>query len=346
MTTLNPPYSNRGVVIKQSEENPLVSMVDYVRVSFKTHDIDYILENVMHLKKDYMQELESGFYGYIGTFQLDNIKVFYSALGDNRGILVEMSGKGCRQFESFLNWRKQTWFDFFADCLEHKGTFTRFDLAIDDYKTYFDIPMILEKVRNGEAVSKFRKSDYNGSYAIDDGEAGGTTIYFGSKKSEVYLCFYQKNYEQAEKYNQSLEDYPDWNRYELRLKNDRANIAVKELIERQDLLKVAKEIINNYLRFVEKRDTNRNTWKTCAFWEKFIGDVSKLSLYMEPKRDFYERSRNWLKNSCSPTMKMVLEADETLGKNDLSDMIMGAELSDKQEKMLNVFLADIGDMVY
>ncbi|GAA0414771.1 hypothetical protein GCM10008934_02040 [Virgibacillus salarius] len=35
------------------------------------------------------------------------------------------------------------------------------------------------------------------SYSIEDGSTGGTTIYFGSKKSEVYLCFYEKNYEQA-----------------------------------------------------------------------------------------------------------------------------------------------------
>ncbi len=59
-----------------------------------------------------MQELQTGFYGYVGTYQLDNIKIFYSVEGDNRGLLIEMSGKGCRQFESFLNWRKKTWFDF------------------------------------------------------------------------------------------------------------------------------------------------------------------------------------------------------------------------------------------
>nr|WP_299632587.1 hypothetical protein [uncultured Virgibacillus sp.] len=88
-----------------------------------------MLENVLHLKKEYMQELQTGFYGYVGTYQLDNIKVFYSVKGDNIGILIEMSGKGCRQFESFLNWRKKTWFDFFNDCLEYKGTFTRFDLS-------------------------------------------------------------------------------------------------------------------------------------------------------------------------------------------------------------------------
>lgn len=116
MTTQN-PLANRGVLIEKEkpdeDKNTLTAMVDYLRVSFKTHDVDFILENVVHLKKEYMRELDSGFYGYIGTYQLDAIKVFYSRAGDSRGILVELSGKGCRQFETFLNCRKKTWFDFF-----------------------------------------------------------------------------------------------------------------------------------------------------------------------------------------------------------------------------------------
>lgn len=42
---------------------------------------------------------------------------------------------------------------------------------------------------------------------------------------------------------------------------------------------------------------------------------------------FYEKSRRWLKNSCAPTMKMVLEADQALGRQDFPDMIINAELS-------------------
>ncbi|SDN50880.1 phage replication initiation protein [Fictibacillus solisalsi] len=351
MTELQiPPHANRGVVIvkedKENIEKPLISMVDYIRVTFKTHDIDYILENVVHLRKDYMTEKSSGFYGYIGTFELDQIKVFYSALDDNRGILVEMSGKGCRQFESFLKCRKKTWFDFFQDCIENKGTFTRFDLAIDDKRTYFSIPELLKKAQKGECISRFRKSDFNGSFDLVDGGLGGTTIYFGSKKSEAYLCFYEKNHEQSEKYNIPLEEIGEWNRYELRLKNDRAQVAVKALITQKNLTYIALKIINNYVRFVDADENiTREYWKTSPLWSEFIGDVEKLSLYTKPDADFYRKSRNWLQNSCAPTMKMVLEVDKHLGSTDLSDMILNAEMSDKQEKMLEVFLAEITDMV-
>lgn len=345
-----PPRANRGVVIvKEKEENvekPLTSMVDYIRVTFKTHDVDHIIENILHLNKDFMTEKPNGFYGYVGTFELDFIKVFYSPPGDNRGILIELSGQGCRQFESFLDCRKKTWFDFFQDCIQNGGSFTRLDLAIDDKKTYFSIPELLKKAQKGECISRFRKSDFNGSFDLSDGVTGGTTIYFGSKKSEAYLCFYEKNYEQSEKYNIPLEELGDWNRYELRLKSERAQAAIDALMKTKDLTLVAMQIINNYVRFVDAdEEVTREHWKTSLFWSEFIGDVGKLQLYMKPQRDFYQKTRNWLKNSCSPTMKMVLEVDQHLGRNDLSDMIMEAELSDKQEKMMDVFIAEVEDMV-
>lgn len=162
-------------------------MIDYIRISFKTHDVEMILEEVVHLKKEYMEHKESGFYGYTGTYQLDNIKIFYSHEFDIRGTLIEMSGKGCRQFESFLKARKITWIDFFKDCLDHGGKFPRLDISIDDTKTYFEIPMLFDKIRNGEAISRFKKTDYNGSLNMEDGEIGGTTLYFGSKNIQKYI---------------------------------------------------------------------------------------------------------------------------------------------------------------
>ncbi|AEK87634.1 putative replication protein; mobile element region [Bacillus amyloliquefaciens XH7] len=128
-----------------------------------------------------------------------------------------------------------------------------------------------------------------------------------SKKSEAYLCFYEKNYEQAEKYN----------------------IPLEELEIRIALTLVAMQIINNYVRFVDAdEEVTREHWKTSLFWSEFIGDVGKLQLYMKPQRDFYQKTRNWPENSCSPTM------------------IMEAELSEKQEKMLDVFFAEVADMVF
>lgn len=341
MTTLNPPYSNRGVQRNEDCEKPLVAMIDYLRVSFKTHNVDLILENVLHLKKAYMEHKESGFYGYIGTYQLDNIKVFYSHDTDERGTLIELSGTGCRQFETFLKTRKVTWFDFLRDCKENGGKFPRLDISIDDKKTYFEIPMLFDKIRNGEAISRFKKTDYNGSLLNEDGSKRGMTLYFGSKKhSEVYFCFYQKNYEQAEKYNKPVEDFGDWNRYELRFKNDRANAVISELLNNESMLPVAKGVIKNYLRFVDKGKTDRrDTWKTSHFWEVFLGDVERLQIYTKPQEDFYEKSRNWYMNQAARTRKMLKLVEDTKGISDLENFEEELELNEKQKYMLMTYFS-------
>src|SRR5699024_8876425 len=349
MTTLNPPYSNRGVQRNEECEKPLVAMIDYLRVSFKTHNVDLIIENVLHLKKEYMEHKESGFYGYIGTYQLDNIKVFYSHDIDERGTLIELSGTGCRQFETFLKTRKVTWYDFLRECKESGGKFPRLDISIDDKKTYFEIPMLFDKIRNGEAISRFKKTNYNGSLSMEDGEQGGTTLYFGSNKhSAVYLCFYKKNYENVEKYNKPVEEYGDWNRYELRFKNDRANAVVTELISSESMLPIAKGIIKNYLRFVEKDESvkpNRSVWKTSHFWEVVLGDVEKLPIYTKPQEDFYEKSRNWYMNQAARTRKMIKMVEDTKGISELDKFEEELELNEKQKQMMMVYLARPDEMI-
>ena len=37
---------------KENVENPLVSMVDYIRVTFKTHDVDHIIEAVYNPERN------------------------------------------------------------------------------------------------------------------------------------------------------------------------------------------------------------------------------------------------------------------------------------------------------
>lgn len=76
----------------------------------------------------------------------------------------------------------------------------------------------------------------------------------------------RKNYEQAEKYNIPLEELGDWNRYELRLKNERAQVAIDALLKTKDLTLIAMQIINNYVRFVDADENiTREHWKTSLF---------------------------------------------------------------------------------
>ena len=36
---------------------------------------------------------------------------------EDKGVLLELKGRGCRQFETFTA-QKRSWYDFFEDCLK------------------------------------------------------------------------------------------------------------------------------------------------------------------------------------------------------------------------------------
>lgn len=345
----NPPLANRGVLITNTEELELTSMIDYLRISFKTNDYESVIEQVLQLDITFMQELDTAFYGYHGTFKLDHIKVMHcppDGKANNRGVLIELSGQGCRELEIILNAQKRTWLSFLKDCVFFGAKFPRVDFAIDDRRTYFNIPDLYKKLENGEAISKFRSIEYNGSLRIDNGSPGGMSIYFGSKKSEVYMVFYEKNYEQAKKFNMDLEDIGLWNRYEVRLMNERAENAIYELLDRGDLMYVSKSVIFNYLRFAEKReDVHRQHWKTQKFWEEFIGGVGKLKLFASPADGFYQKTKNWFENSVAPSAAVIQTVDFVNGTTWLQDTIDNAVLQPKHKHMIEVWNADIQDMI-
>ena len=50
----------------------------------------------------------------------------------------------------------------------------------------------------------------------------GRTLYLGSLKSDVYFCIYEKDYEQYVKLGTPLEEADIINRFEIRLRNERA----------------------------------------------------------------------------------------------------------------------------
>lgn len=79
----------------------------------------------------------------------------------------------------------------------------------------------------------------------------GNTLYIGSLQSEVYFCIYEKDYEQYKKHDIPIADAEVKNRFEIRLKNERAFYAIRDLLEHDNPERTAFQIINRYVRFVE-----------------------------------------------------------------------------------------------
>ena len=178
---------------------PLTLLFDYVRIRFPTMDVKHIIEDVLRLKMKYLVQEPRGMYGYTSTYRIGEVMVLTSPL-EEMGVLLELRGKGCRQFEAYLDGQKRTWYEFFRKCMKEKAVFKRVDLAVNDLVGILDIPLLISKCRKEECVSVFRsfrafRSGGLVSRQEQDSAHMGATLYIGSMQSDLYFCLYEKAYE-------------------------------------------------------------------------------------------------------------------------------------------------------
>ena len=113
-----------------------------------------------------------------------------------------MSGKGCRNYENFLQLNEETWFDFLNRVCQYHINFPRIDLAIDDRKPYLSIPDLIVRTKEGLLSTKLREIDFHDSGELKEEvfQSKGGSLYLGSSASNLRLVFYEKGYEQNKKY--------------------------------------------------------------------------------------------------------------------------------------------------
>ncbi|MBO6357929.1 XRE family transcriptional regulator [Enterococcus casseliflavus] len=317
---------------------PLTLLFDYVRIRFPTTNARKIIQEVLHLNFDYMLHEDYAFYSYQEQYVMGDIVVMVSQEED-KGILIEMKGRGCRQFETFLLAQKRSWYDFFETSLKLGGVMKRLDLAINDRAGLLNIPYLTKKCQNEECISLFRtfKSYRSGELLKAYEKDGmGNTLYIGSLKSEVYFCLYEKDYEQYIKLGIPLDQTETKNRFEIRLKNERAYHAIMDLMKGRSIESTTFSIITRYMRIADKVQGKRRTnWPLNEKWGRFVGRNRKeIQLTSEPKPYTIERTYNWLGRQVAPTLKMTIELDRIRGTSFISDMVLNAELSERHKKIL------------
>lgn len=330
-------------------DNPLELLFDYVRIRFPTDDVNFVIESILRLNLDYLIHEDFGYYSYPEHYHFGDIMIL-SSYDIVKGVLLELKGKGCRQFESCLLAQHRSWFDFFTTCLNAKGVFKRLDLAINDKTGILDIPELAKKCKKEECISVFRSfKNYRSGELVrrDEKQDMGNTLYIGSLKSEVYFCIYEKDYEQYIKNDIPLEDAEVKNRFEIRLKNERAAKAIEDLLHFHDAEKTAFEIINRYLRFADEDTTKRRSkWQTNERWSCFIGkNRGELRLTTKPEPYSYERTLNWLRHQVAPTLKITSILDVLNETEVLSEMICEARLTDRHEKLLEQHTLSLEDII-
>ena len=325
---------------KLNPENPLEMVLDYVRIRFPTQDVKHIVEDILKIRLDVMIHEDFGFYSYSEHYVLGDVFVLTSP-DEEKGTLLELKGKGCRQMESYLLAQHRSWYDFLMDALLEGGVMKRLDLAINDMAGILDIPELTEKCNHEECISVFRSfKSYRSGELVKSKEQDrygmGNTLYVGSLKSEVYFCIYEKDYEQYVKYEIPLEDTKIKNRFEIRLKNERAYYAVRDLLTYHDAERTAFDIINRYMRFADKEvEKRRSEWKSNERWAYFIGsDRGRLKLTTKPEPYTLTRTLNWISRQVAPTWKVLQQIDDTNGTTYLKDILNHAKLTERHKKLI------------
>lgn len=267
-------------------------IIDYITFTSKIDTVDS-LKSFLGFSALPFQELK-GRYFYKKRLMYDGINIYYDGLDDDMGVCVELSGKGCRNFEKLGTGDYNELLSYIVANPDDLNI-SRLDLAFDDFDGLLNFDVIVEHINSKNIVSRFRRFKVINEYANDDNFYDSTTVYCGSNKSDTLFRIYDKRAEQERS------DIDHWVRFEIQLRDDNAASFANLFISGNSLGSLFVRVINNYLRFVVPcdNDTNKSRWQTADWWFNFLGTVEKISLFV-PDVDYTEsRLEKFVKKQCS-----------------------------------------------
>lgn len=188
------------------------------------------------------------------------------------------------------------------------GWFTRLDVAVDDYGcNYFTCQEINSILDERDYVAKFRI--YEADISRDcQSNVTGYTIYCGARKtSDIFLRIYDKRLEQLHKQPDKV--LSDWVRWEFELKDERADSFARCIVEGAFFADCAVSLLNGYMRFIIRDNSNTTRCSTLPKWKEFVQGVKGLRLSVSKKQKSVERSLNWIERQCMPTIAGLCVAE-------------------------------------
>lgn len=290
----------------------LIGLIDWVQISLPNEFFNEIVARdlllyFLDLPKniDAWDKNKMKMKGYKSSLSYQNISIFFDAADEKNGIIISFSGQGCRQAELFFR-EGFSWRDMFVEVFSCGGRFTRIDIAIDDLIGYFNISDLINKLQNGECVTRFKEVEPKSKFNPATGEPKGWTLAFGNITSRTYIYMYEKG-------KQLDLDY-FWNRTEIRLKNENADSLANLIIQYGDesprIGLFASGILKNYISFRDKNpcDINKSRWKVNDKWAAFLKDVQALKISKPLPDACIERTEKWLMYQCSKGMAKMFFA--------------------------------------
>lgn len=257
-------------------ENGNVILYDWVSITSKIHSPQNLID-LLGLK-DANWSIVNGAHGYRQRLYWDCISIHFDGR-DDMGIWLEVSGQGCRSFETYGTGDFESLFDLVRDDPKEVHL-TRLDVAFDDHTGLLDIDTLRSDTEHKELVSKSSMREIHLSFKEmkDLSDLMGICISIGSMKSDVYIRIYDKAAERGYVGRH-------WTRVELQLRRDR---AVGFISAAGELGCKFRGVLHNYCRYVEPDalDSNRWRWPLKDYWARLLDGVGKIQIAKKPGAEY------------------------------------------------------------
>lgn len=198
----------------------------------------------------------------------------------NPGCCVEMSGSGCRAYETFSGSNIGALIERIKAYGYHVS---RLDIAYDDFSGVIDLETMANQARKFFFTSRLQRCSVLSESKISETETAGLTVGHGSKSSKIYIRCYDKRYERS-----AINEIDHWVRFEIQLRDENA----MGFINYSAPLGVKfSGVVSNYLTYREPcSDPNKRRWKISPWFSAFLGDSEKIRISTKKTED-YNRDR-------------------------------------------------------
>jgi phage replication initiation protein len=252
-----------------------------------------------------------------------------------------MSGQGCRTYETYGG-------DFAvlrAKINQSEGVnLTKWDIACDDKSGLLNMRKIarvmLAKVISDTPDTGLRShcEKRNICNDFDFDNPAGSTLYIGSKKSDMRVRIYDKAKQMYDPIKEPEKYNSPWVRVEIVLKKRYAVNASLEMEKREDLGEFVAEILNGYMAFINLDDSNISRCTLVDWWAEFLERTKKVKLWSKGTvQQYFDKTVDWLKHKIGRTIAMVYEGMGSLKFYDEIIYQNKDKLSDKQRSILAGF---------
>ena len=220
-----------------------------------------------------MQHIEwtvsNGVRGYSKKLWFEGINIHLPS-DTQKNVWLEMSGSGCRAFETYGHGDWQRLFVFaLAYC-----HITRLDVSFDDHSGILDMQQIVaDTFLKKEYVTKANKHKLE--METDDRRTGSAcTVYHGSRQSNLMIRIYDKA-QQLKRIDEH------WIRVEMELHEENATNFLRM---HEELGEKWSGVLLNYLRYIDplETDSNRWRWPLKSYWAELVKEAQPIKLYSAP----------------------------------------------------------------